>query len=153
MAPTRRRAREIALKSLYQVAIGGLAPSDAVEAAIEQETPADPATDRETALAREAMEEYARGLVVGIVKNGEEYDKVLARYAREWDPERMPTVDHILLHIALYEILESEDVPHGVAIHEAVELAKIYSTDDSPKFINGILGAYVRTEGPEADTT
>lgn len=155
MAVSRRRAREIALKSLYQIAIGGLPPSEALEATLDEERPdttdASEPTDRVEALAREAMEAYARDLVTGVVKNGEGYDAVLARYAREWDPDRMPTVDHILLHIALHEIRESDDVPHGVAIHEAVELAKVYSTDDSPRFINGILGNYVRTEGPEAE--
>lgn len=151
MAITRRLAREIALKSLYQIAIGGMSPSDALEAVLEESPPET--ADRHAEIAWEAIQEYARGLVLGVVKNGEEYDAVLSRYAREWDPNRMPTVDHILLHIALQEIRESEDVPHGVAIHEAVELAKVYSTDDSPKFINGILGNYVRTEGPEAPQT
>jgi len=160
MAATRRLAREIALKTLYQVAIGGVSVSDALDAVLEEqarvealESDAPEIPDRREELAREAMHEYARGLVTGVMSNGEEYDEILARYAREWDPNRMPTVDHILLHIALHEIKESDDVPHGVAINEAVELAKVYSTEESPKFINGILGKYVRTEGPEAPGT
>jgi N utilization substance protein B len=61
----------------------------------------------------------------------------------------MPTVDHVLLHIGLQELLHAKDVPPGVAINEAVALAKEYSTEESGKFVNGILGAWSRAEGPE----
>lgn len=148
MAVTRRLAREIALKTLYQVAIGGLDVETAFECATEAHVP--DSDDRDTVLAWEAVTEYARALVDGVVAEGDAFDVTLQRYAHDWDPDRMPTVDHILLHIALQEILHSADVPHGVAINEAVELAKEYSTEESGKFVNGILGAYCRTEGPEA---
>jgi N utilization substance protein B len=148
MAASRRMAREIALKTLYQVAIGGMETEDALDGALEANTPDE--SDRKAVLAWAATSEYTRALVMGVMANGEAYDATLARYAHDWDPNRMPTVDHILLHIALQEIQHSADVPHGVAINEAVDLAKEYSTEESGKFVNGILGAYVRTEGPEA---
>ncbi|HEY3412303.1 MAG TPA: transcription antitermination factor NusB [Armatimonadota bacterium] len=148
MAVTRRLAREIALKTLYQIAIGGMDADTALDGALDANQP--PIAGRDDALAWEAVSEYARALVLGVVANGESYDQTLQRYARDWDPDRMPTVDHILLHIALQELLHSGDVPHGVAINEAVDLAKEYSTEESGKFVNGILGSYVRTEGAEA---
>jgi N utilization substance protein B len=148
MAATRRLAREIALKTLYQIAIGGMDMEDALSGALEANRPHS--SERGDSLAWEATAEYTRSLVKGVVDNGESYDETLKRYAHDWDPGRMPTVDHILLHVALFEILHSSDVPHGVAINEAVELAKEYSTEESGKFVNGILGAYVRKEGPEA---
>ncbi|HEY3269061.1 MAG TPA: transcription antitermination factor NusB [Armatimonadota bacterium] len=147
MSVTRRVAREIALKTLYQVAIGGMTPDSALEGALEANQPHEP--DEMGRLAWEATAEYASQLVKGIVAHGEEYDSILSRYAHNWDPDRMPTVDHILLHIALEEIRHVAGVPHGVAINEAVELAKEYSTEESGKFVNGILGAYIRAEGPE----
>lgn len=148
MPATRRLAREIALKTLYQIAIGGMEVDAALDGALEANAPDE--DDRKGVLAWEAIAEYARFLVNGVVANGEAYDVTLKRYAHDWDPDRMPTVDHILLHIALQEIQHPTNVPHGVAINEAVELAKEYSTEESGKFVNGILGAYVRTEGPEA---
>lgn len=148
MAATRRLAREIALKTLYQIAIGGMDAEAALDGALEANHPQ--ISKAEAVMAWEAAAEYARLLVRGVVANGESYDQTLQRYAHDWDPDRMPTVDHILLHIALQELLHSSDVPHGVAINEAVELAKEYSTEDSGKFVNGILGSYVRTEGAEA---
>lgn len=151
MAATRRLAREIALKTLFQVAIGGVEPPDALAAVMEDAAPAPP--DAEQRAAWEAMRIYAAALVDGVIAFGDAYDAIVARYARDWDPDRMPVVDRILLHIALHEIAASGDVPHGVAINEAVDLARIYSTEDSPRFLNGLLGQYVRTEGPEAPET
>ena len=148
MAVSRRLAREIALKTLYQIAIGGMEKGSALEGAFEANRPQTP--DRESALGWDATKEYTRTLVDGVLEKGESYDATLARYSREWDLDRMPTVDRILLHMALHEIQAEGDVPHGVAINEAVELGKEYSTEESGKFINGILGAYVRKEGPEA---
>jgi N utilization substance protein B len=137
----------MALKALYQIAIGGVDSSVALESVFDENAPRD--AEGTAALAWEAMRDYALGLVTGVLAHGEEYDAILARYARDWDPERMPTVDHVLLHIALQELLYAKDVPPGVAINEAVALAKEYSTEESGKFVNGILGAWSRAEGPE----
>jgi N utilization substance protein B len=137
----------MALKALYQIAIGGMEPSAAMESVFDENAPRG--AEGTAALAWEAMRDYARALVDGVLAHGEEYDAILARYARDWDPDRMPTVDHILLHIGLQELLHAPDVPPGVAINEAVALAKEYSTEESGKFVNGILGAWSRAEGPE----
>ena len=84
---------------------------------------------------------YTVQLVEGVVAHAERIDELIAAHAKGWTLDRMPTVDRNLLRIAIYEITEVEDVPAGVAIAEAVELAKELSTDDSAGFINGVLSA------------
>lgn len=135
------------MKALYQIAIGGMERDAALESVFEENAPRG--AEGNAALAWAAMRDYTSFLVTGIMEHGEEYDAILARYARDWDPQRMPTVDHVLLHIGLHELLHAKDVPPGVAVNEAVTLAKEYSTEESGKFVNGILGAWSRAEGPE----
>ncbi len=84
---------------------------------------------------------YTVQLVEGVVAHAERIDELIAAHAKGWTLDRMPTVDRNLLRIAIYEITEVDDVPSGVAIAEAVELAKDLSTDDSAGFINGVLSA------------
>lgn len=149
MSASRRLAREIALKTLYQVAVGGMTSDDALRGAWEANHP-DP-SDRDAQLAWDAVREYSGRLVDGVMEHGEDFDATIRRYSRGWELDRMPTVDRILLHIALQEMLHTDDVPVGVVINEAVELAKEYSTEESGRFVNGILGAYARKEGPESN--
>ena len=77
-------------------------------------------------------------------------DQLLTDYSEGWTLDRMPGVDRAILRIGLYELLWSDDVPDAVAIDEAVELAKALSTDDSPKFVNGLLGRVLRSQLPSA---
>lgn len=88
----------------------------------------------------EQVGDYAVTLVQGIAKNQQRIDELLTEHAEEWTLERMPPVDRAVLRLGLYELLWSPDVPPAVAIDEAVELVKSLSTDDSPRFINGVLG-------------
>ena len=83
---------------------------------------------------------YAREIVDGVTDHREEIDELIATYSQGWTIERMPNVDRALLRLASWEILFNDDVPTPVAIDEAVELAKEYSTDDSSRFVNGVLG-------------
>lgn len=83
---------------------------------------------------------YAREIVDGVTDHHDEIDELLVSYAQGWTLERMPHVDRALLRVAAWEILFNEEVPAAVAIDEAIELAKEYSTDDSSRFINGVLG-------------
>jgi N utilization substance protein B len=87
-------------------------------------------------------------LVEGIASHRTEIDQILAQYSEGWTVERMPGVDRAVLRVGLYELLWADDVPDAVAIDEAVELAKALSTDDSPKFVNGILGRVLRDQIP-----
>jgi N utilization substance protein B len=99
------------------------------------------------ALEEEDVPPFARRLVGGVVENLPEIDGIIREYADRWPLERMPVVDRNLLRIALFELLFDDDAPPGVAINEAVELAKILSTEDSGRFINGILGRVARERG------
>lgn len=83
---------------------------------------------------------YAREIVDGVRDHLEQIDELIASYAQGWTIDRMPNVDRALLRLASWEILHNPEVPTAVAIDEAVELAKEYSTDDSARFVNGVLG-------------
>lgn len=83
---------------------------------------------------------YTEELVNGVTAHRDRIDELIATYAEGWSLDRMPAVDRNLLRIAVYELLYESDVPSQVAIDEAVTLAKDLSTDDSPSFINGVLG-------------
>ena len=83
---------------------------------------------------------YILSKTEGTMKNLEEIDDLIGKYAKGWSVERMPKVDKAILRLATYEIKFAPDVPDGVAVNEAVELAKTYSSDEAPAFINGILG-------------
>lgn len=92
--------------------------------------------------------EYIVSKTDGAMAHLEEIDKIIGDYAKGWTVERMSKVDKAILRLAVYEIKYAPDVPDGVAVNEAVELAKVYSSDEAPAFINGILGKVV---GSEAD--
>lgn len=89
---------------------------------------------------RQASWLYAREIVDGVADHRDEIDELIASYAQGWTLERMPNVDRAVLRIASWELLHNPEVPPAVAIDEAVELAKEYSTDDSGRFVNGVLG-------------
>jgi len=86
------------------------------------------------------VSEYAVELVEGVVAHQARIDELLGTYARDWPLDRMPAVDRALLRIATFELLWRDDVPDAVVIDEAVKLAKSLSTDESPAFVNGLLG-------------
>jgi transcription antitermination protein NusB len=83
---------------------------------------------------------YTADIVEGVVAMQERIDEFLQTYSQGWPLERMPAVDRIILRIGTWELLYNDDIPDGVAVSEAVELAKTLSTDESPSFINGLLG-------------
>lgn len=121
MPGARRRARERALELLYEAESKDLSPSR-----ILAELPVAP-------------EDYASQLVSGIERRAEEVDGLVGRHASGWSVERMPAVDRCMLRIAAYELLCEPDVPVAVVLDEAVELAKTYSTEDSGRYVNGVL--------------
>lgn len=86
------------------------------------------------------MNPYTVEIVEGVVSMQPTIDEFLQTYAQGWTLERMPAVDRIILRIGTWELLYNDDVPDGVAVSEAVALAKTMSTDESPAFINGLLG-------------
>ena len=86
---------------------------------------------------------YARSLVQGVQDHHADIDELITRYADHWAISRMPVVDRNVIRVAVWELVWGEDVPIAVAINEAVELAKSYSTEDSGRFVNGVLGKIV----------
>jgi N utilization substance protein B len=84
---------------------------------------------------------FARDLVSGVIQNKEEIDQHIKRFAPAWPVEQIPIVDRNILRLAIFEILLDNSVPVKVAINEAVELAKMFGGDNSPKFVNGVLGS------------
>ena len=132
---SRRAARKAALELLYE--------ADLLERPV-----ATVLTER---LRRpDELPAYALELVRGVERNRQDIDALIAANARDWRLERMPVIDRNLLRVGLYELLHRDDVPLAVAIDEAVELAKELSTDDSPRFVNGVLARIMR-EHPRAD--
>lgn len=91
---------------------------------------------------------YAREIVAGVVDHRVEIDELIETYSQGWSLERMPHLDRAILRIAVWELLYNADVPAGVAIDEAVEAAKSMSTDDSARFVNGLLGTISNTHKP-----
>lgn len=140
MKKERRRAREIALEILYQKEIVGCSFSESIAM-------------RELRLEEDSAEmpEYALKILTYIENNSVEIDDLIRSYADNWVLERMPVVDRSILRLGISEILFQEDVPYSVSINEAVELAKIYSTTESGKFVNGILGKIARDIEAKSD--
>jgi len=120
---SRRAARERALSLLYEAEA-----KDVGADALLLELPVAP-------------DPYAADLVRGVSERRTEIDALIARMSRDWPLQRMPAIDRNLLRLAVYELLGRTEVPVGVVIDEAVELAKLYSTDDSGRFVNGVLSA------------
>ncbi|MGH3870714.1 MAG: transcription antitermination factor NusB [Pseudonocardiaceae bacterium] len=87
------------------------------------------------------VSEYTVLLVQGVVAHQEDIDRMLAEHARGWTVARMPAVDRAVLRLGVFELLFSDEVDDAVAIDEAIELARSLSTDESPRFVNGVLGA------------
>lgn len=131
----RTKARKRALDILFSADVRGdaLAVTLAAEAARAASEPS-----------REASWLYAREIVDGIIDHGDEIDDEIVTHSRDWRLERMPAVDRALLRIGVWEILHNDQVPTAVAIDEAVELAKEFSTDDSGAFVHGVLARVAR---------
>ena len=129
---SRRESRERALSLLYEADAKGRPPGDVMA-----ELPMAP-------------EEFAADLVSGVGDNEDEANDLIRRFAKGWSLERMPVIDRTLLRMAIYELVHRPDVPTGAVISEAVELAKRYSTDDSGRFVNGMLSAIAAEVRPVA---
>lgn len=92
---------------------------------------------------------YITGLVTGVFAHGAELDGYISKFAKGWRFSRIDRVAAAIMRVTMYEILYMPDVPNKVAINEAVEISKKYLDDDVVKFVNGILGSFVRAEFPE----
>jgi N utilization substance protein B len=127
--PSRRKSRRRALDVLYSADLRDI-PARTV------------LSDTLARMGREVPDHmaYAVEIVEGVESNANRIDELISSYAEGWTLDRMPVVDRNLLRIAVYEMLHRDDIDAPVAISEAVELAGELSTDDSPRFVNGLLG-------------
>ena len=132
----RSKARKRALDILFQADVRGDEPAT-ILAAEAKRAAGEPA--------RQTSWLYARDIVDGVIDNRDAIDEQIATFAKDWTLARMPAVDRAVLRIGVWELLYNDEVPDGVAIDEAVELAKEFSTDDSGSFIHGVLGRVARS--------
>ena len=123
----RSKARKRAVDILFEADLRGVDPVALL-------------TDRAGSPDVPPVNDYTVALVEGVHAHRSRIDELLAEHSEGWTLERMPAVDRAVLRLGLYELLWAVDVPDAVAIDEAVELAKSLSTDDSPRFVNGVLG-------------
>jgi len=124
---TRSKARKAALDLLY-------------EGDIRSRSALDLLNTRKTEL-EYLIREYTEYLISGVVEKRERLDEIISMRAKDWDLDRMPVIDRNILRLGTFELLWGRDLPEGVAISEAVELAKTLSTEDSATYINGVLAA------------
>ncbi len=122
----RSKARKAALDVLFE--------------ADQRRVPALEVLAARTAMADPPVREHTTALVEGVVQHAERIDELIETYSQGWPLDRMPAVDRSLLRMSVFELLYADDVPDSVVVDEAVELAKQLSTDDSPGFVNGLLG-------------
>jgi transcription antitermination protein NusB len=122
----RHEARERALALLYEAELKDLSPQEVLAS-----LPAAP-------------DPFARDIVEGVESSTARIDSLVSEASVAWELERMPVVDRTILRMATYELLEHREIPVAVVIDEAVELAKQYSTDDSGRFVNGVLSEVAR---------
>jgi transcription antitermination protein NusB len=128
---SRREARERAMALLYECESKSISPAEVIAA-----LPV-------------AAEPFTAELVEGVGEHLDEIDDTIRRYAKDWTLERMPAIDRAVLRIGVYELVHRPDVPTGAVISEAVELAKTFSTDDSGRFVNGMLSAIAADVRPD----
>jgi transcription antitermination protein NusB len=129
---SRREARERAFGLLYEAETKDITPSEVVA-----ELPVPP-------------EDFTLELIEGVETNQVELDATIRRFARDWKLERMPALDRALLRLGTFELVHRSDIPTGAVISEAVELAKRFSTDESGRFVNGMLSAVAAEARPDA---
>jgi N utilization substance protein B len=124
----RRQAREIALQALYIHDAAGTPEGEAFASVTRGEIDAD-----------EKTLDFARALLAGTISKRPSLDEAISKVAENWSLARMPLVDRNVLRLAAYELLDAKDTPVSVVIDEAIEIARKFSTEDSTRFVNGVL--------------
>ena len=136
MTSARSKARAVALQALYEVDTTGHDPQDVMERLMEEvPLPGD-------------TRAFAESRLGGILEHRQEIDAQIRKAAPTWPLDQISKIDLNVLRLAIFEILFDNEVPLKVAINEAIELAKTFGSDNSPKFINGVLGAIVTNPSP-----
>lgn len=125
----RTRARSVALQALYEIDVAGHPPGQVLQERIEE------------AELDDTLAKFSRAIVLGIIPIVKELDIFIAEHAPEWPLDQVATIDRNIIRIALWEFAIYAKTPIKVAINEAVEMAKSYGSDSTPRFVNGVLGS------------
>ena len=132
--PSRRMARELALQALFSVEIGHRDAAEVLDEYL-------------SSFSESAQRLFVKDLVLGTLEHAPESDERITPLLEGWTIERLPTIDRLLLRMAAFELQHRPQTPRPVVINEAVELAKRFSTEDSGRFVNGVLAALIRGNG------
>jgi N utilization substance protein B len=131
---SRRKAREMALQTLFQLDYNNTAKEEALQTVLSEQNNV-----------AENTKKYTENLVIGTQEHLNEIDKIIGEISNEWKIDRMPGIDRNIARMAIYEMrFGNESLPPNVIINEAVELAKLFGTEESGRFVNGILGSLVK---------
>lgn len=128
---SRTKARGFALQVLYEYDLTGHPIGEIIETRLSEEN------------MDERIQEFSREIILGVIPIIDRLDNIVAEHAPEWPMDQVAVIDRNILRIALWEFAVSEITPTKVAINEAIELAKIYGSDSSSRFVNGVLGSLV----------
>ena len=142
---TRGNARELAIHLIYGREFTGDTPIETVRLRLEEGYYEQLAAEYEIYTERPTNKQvkYLENIVSGVVEHQDELNEIVGKFSIGWDVKRISRLNRVIMQLAVYEILYVEDVPEGVAVSEAVRLAKKYN-DEMGRFVNGILGAFVR---------
>ena len=144
---TRGNARELAVHLIYGRAFTGEEPEQVISTRLEKEYYAGLGKETDVYAERpsRAQMRYIDTVVTGVANREEDLDEQIRKYSIGWDISRISRLARCILRLAIFEILYVEDVPTGVAVSEAVRIAKKYNGEDTGAFVNGILGSFARS--------
>ena len=144
---TRANARELAIHLIYGREFTGEEPAQIVQNRLDKEYYAKLAKENEVYTERPscAQMSYIDTVVAGVANRADDLNDTIQKFAIDWDISRISRLARTIMQLAIFEILYVDDVPTGVAISEAVRIAKMYDGDDTGAFVNGILGAFARS--------
>ena len=150
---TRGNARELAIHLIYGRTFTGEEPERVVEVRLAKEYYSELAQEHEVYAERPSRAQlgYIDAVVSGVANRQEELDAEISKYAVGWDISRISRLTRCVMQLAIFETMYMDDVPAGVAVSEAVRLAKKYDGDDTGAFVNGILGSFVRSLSPKEE--
>jgi N utilization substance protein B len=135
---SRRAAREKCIKVLYQIDLAANSPEESIQSVLECDGVSDDTGE---------ATQFLRELVAGVLENLEVIDAEIAGSSLKWDPARLGRIEMAILRLGVYEILMRPDIPRAATINEAVELAKQYGSEDSARFVNGVLAGVMMKHG------
>lgn len=138
MKGQRHQAREAALRSLYLWEVGRTEPARALDTFFAEHEPDAP----------EAVRAFATELVLGTADEALDLDALIQQHSAHWRVERIAVIDRLILRMGTWELKHASDTPSAVVLDEALELARTFSTDDSVKFVNGVLDSIRKTLRP-----